>query len=300
MASFSLTNGIPFGQPSLENPAKIFVESGTGSVYVVDTEINSPTAPKYLLRKLSYQGAQVATFHLAPDGGTPPTAVDSIAFQLRGTPIYAYRKDDTFQLLKLATATVTVGDRYPINNLPKAGPVALGNQGDVLLEAVLSYDPDKTEKVNGSLYFAQSEEDKTPKALFSIPDPFAPTSAMAFSPSGDLYLLGSKNGSGLGVKRLKSDKTLEDVALPLSAIPDGFWIGPDGDLYLSTNGVANPAVVRRFDASGKPEGESEVRLKDGGFVSAIRGMAFDAQGHILMTVSGYDKDNQPLKSVIAF
>jgi hypothetical protein len=266
----------------------------------VDTEVNSTTSPRYKLAKFNPDGSAVSTFSLAPEGGKAPSAVSGIAFQLRGSPLYAYRDDDAFKLLKLSTATVTVGDRYPIFDLPKAGPATLRNQGDVLYEAVVSLDPNSTEKTGGSLTFAQSEEDKTPRALFQIPDPFFPTTRMAFAPNGDLYLAGPIRGGGLSIKRLKADKTLDDVSIALSAVPDGLWVGPDGDLYLAQDGLATPAIVKRYGADGQLKGQSEVKPKDGGFVANVRGLAFDSQGRILMAVAGFDSAGRSLKTVLSF
>lgn len=300
VASFSLTSGEVIGAGQLTNPAGIFYEAGTGTLYVSDAETTSIVSPRYLLRRFKTDGTATGAFQLAPDGGTPPTAVDAVAFQLRGTPIYAYRKDDAFQLLKLATATVTVGDRYPLFDLKKAGVVALGNKGDVLFEAAVAFDPDKTEKTNGSLYFAQSEEDKTPKALFSIPDPFTPTTRMAFNTDGELYLAGPNPGGGLGLKRLAADQSLKDVPITLGSVPDGLWVGPGGDLYMSYNSIGSPAKVRRYGADGKFKGETEVKLKNGGFLDNIRGLAFDAQGTVYMTASGYDPAGTLIRAMVRF
>jgi hypothetical protein len=152
----------------------------------------------------------------------------------------------------------------------------------------------------GNISVGVAEENEVPTALFQIPDPFLPTRALAFAPSGDLFVAGQATGGGFGLKRIKIDRAVEDLA-SLPARPEGMWSRPGGGVYLAWEpGGSVAARLLAVDAAGKLGPEQEFRLNGGGYLSEIEGITFDKQGRAIVAGSGFDATNQRISGVFVF
>lgn len=279
-------------------------------IYVLDGLDEAVTSRGLQLRKFQADGAYLSTVSLAMEGEAAPDAVDAIAFDPAGTPVYSHRDAlGAFALRKLFTSTVAGAGRYPLAGTEWAGPTALHFDREFLSVALLGLDPEKRDEARrtgvtpsmtgGNIQFGVAEEGEPSQVLFQVPDPFAPTRAMAFASTGDLYLAGQTGEAGFAVKRLKKDQSLQDIG-GLADRPFGMWSGPEGDVYLSHETAGAPARLRRVDAGGQLGPEMELRLEAGGFLYQVKGLAFDRQGNPLLTGVGFDADSRRVSGIYTF
>jgi hypothetical protein len=302
-------SGQVFKSYDFEAVAGIHFNPYLNQFIVLDAEGEAISPRRYLARKFQADGTYVSTVDLAPEGRVAPDAVDGVTFDASGTPVYAYRNDGAFSLLKLVTSTVVAADRYPLDAVEWAGPSALRADGVLLHVALLNLDPDKRDEarrmgrtpdmLGGTIYYATAEEDEPPKALFQVADPFVPTRAMAFSSSGDLYLAGQTSAGGFALKRLTSDQSIVDVAA-LPARPEAMWARPEGGVYLAWEVTGAPARIAYVDTQSTLQGETEIRLKDGGFLAQVEGLTFDNQRRPVMTASGFDAAGRRVSGMFTF
>ncbi|MNS36015.1 hypothetical protein D3C72_681970 [compost metagenome] len=252
------------------------------------------------MKRLSREGVLTSSSNLTPENGKAPTGIDGVAFDLSANPVVALRQEDAFGLYKVVTANVLLGDRYPVYQLPRVGVSGTSSANGIVTTAAIAFDPDKTDKVDGQLNYGRGQDDKVPVALFRIPDPFNPTVRMAVAPSGNVYLAGPTRDNKLLIKKLAADRSLTDLPAQIPSIPDGMWVGPDERLYLVWNQGGSPATVRRVNAEGKIDAESQVKLKSGGYISGVRGIAVDERGALMMVGIGYDAENKAIKALVTF
>jgi hypothetical protein len=275
---------------------------------VIDA-VDDNTSRRYQMRKFRADGTYISTVSLAPADEEAPDAVDAMTFDPSGAPLFSYRKDGEFRLLKLLTATVQRAERYPLNAAAWAGPSALGAAGVDIRVALLNLDVKDRDDARrrglvptmtgGAISIGIAEEDEPPTALFQVADPFVPTRVMAFAPNGDLFL-GGQTTTGFGLKRIKPDQTIDDLgAVP--ARPEGMWPRPAGGVYFAweTNS-STPARLVATDPAGTRGAEQELRLANGGFLSEITGLTVDKQGRALVAGSGFDGSNQRVSGVFVF
>jgi hypothetical protein len=297
---FSLTGGKEFGSDSLKGPNSAYHDTAQGQIYVVDVEDPKATTARYGLRRIRQDGTFLSSGTLVPAGGNAPTAVDGLAVDNRGIPILIHRDGDRFRLLKTIGASILPADRYPVFDLPKAGPAALAVAGAMVTVAAVNLDPDKTERTGGSIFYGRGEDDKTPERIYQLPDPLFPTTRMTVTPSGQLFIVGPTRDGKLSMMKVTPDKEVEAVPYSLPAIPDSLWAGPDNDIYVVWNSGSQPARVTRLDANGAVKGESEVRLKDGGYLTRVTSMSFSPEGRALVVGSGFTAGGKALTVVAQY
>lgn len=277
-------------------------------LYVVDAADDAVTTKRYVLRKFAPDGSFLSTAELAPQGEPAPDAVDGVAFDYRGFPVYAYREDEQFRLLKLVTATVVPFDAadYPVTEQDRAGVTTVRAADSELLVAAISLErdgalPDRQQlKTGGKLIVARAEEDKAAKTLFQIPDPLYPTVRMAFAPGGSLFVAGPSREGKLSVMRVDEDQKVTTLPVTIGAVPDRLWVSPEGELWLSENRSNGPAKLRRFTQDGEPRGEAELRLAGGGYLTTLLGMVVDGEGRLLVAGQGFDDASRTVKGLFRF
>jgi hypothetical protein len=175
---------------------------------------------------------------------------------------------------------------------------------------VVSLDPEKRkeakrqnvtpDRTGGNIQYARTEEDEVPQALFTVPDPFKPTRFIAAEPDGTTWLTGTKPEGGFGLKRLEADKSLTDVPVSLPGSPDGLFADGRDGVYLVKNYAGGAAQVTRVGDDGSVQGPWEVRLKSGGYLAEITGMARDASGHLIVGGNGFDAGNARVSGLYSF
>lgn len=302
-------SGAPLIRYDFEELSGLYYNPYLDQVNVID-RIDLLTAPRYQLKKFRADGTYLSTVSLAPEDDDAPQMVDAMTFDPSGVPLFSYREDGEFRLMKLFTSTVLPAERYPLNRAAWGGPSALSAQGVNIRVALLSLDVDVRDEAKrrgvtpsmtgGSISVGIAEEDEPPAALFQVADPFLPTRALAFAPAGELFLAGQTSGGSFGLKRIKPDQAIEDLGT-LPARPEGMWTRPAGGVYFAWEpGGSTPARLMAADAAGKLGTEQELRLKDGGFLSEVEGIAFDKQGRALVSGAGFDAGNQRIKGVFVF
>lgn len=309
-AGFSWTDGELWKAFDFKGVGGLYRNPLVNQILVVDAEREDTTTDRYVLRKFQADGSYVSAVSLAPEGAEAPDAVDDMAFDASGTPLYAYRDDGAFSLRKLLTATVTLADRYPVHSVEWAGPVALRAEGELLSVAVLRLDPEKREEAlrngvtpgmtGGSIYFSRAEEDEAADPLFQVPDPFFPTRSMAFGRGGDLYLVGQTSAGGFGVKRLSADQRVTDVVAALPARPERIWVGPTGDLYMLHENGGLPSEIWRYTPDGRFVGDTELRLKTGAVLNQVEGLTFDSEGRALVAGVAFDAAGKRVTGIFRF
>jgi hypothetical protein len=302
--------GQPLTQYDFEGLHGVYYNPYLDQLNVIDAVNDDVTVPRYLLRKFRADGSYMSTVELAPADEDAPDAVDAMTFDPSGAPLFSYRDDGEFRLMKLFTSTVLRAEGYPLNGAAWGGPSALRANGANLSVALLNLDVDDRDDARrrgvtpvmtgGSLNIGVAEEDEQPSALFQVADPFVPTRALAFSPAGDLFVGGQAAGGGFGLKRIKLDQSIEDLG-QLPARPEGMWTRPAGGVYLAWEpGGSAAARLLAADAAGKLGAEQELRLSAGGFLTEIEGIAFDKQGRAIVAGSGFDATNQRISGIYVF
>jgi hypothetical protein len=310
VAGFAWKPGTLLKAYDFKGIAGIYYDGPEASYYVVDAVNDDQTPRRYLVRKFNQTGAFQASFKLAPTGKLDPRAVDGVAFDRRGIPFFTYSDfdkdvyrndstDRTWLLLKLVTAAVLPADRLPSNSLPRAGVSTLASSGDLFTLGVLRLDPDKDVTGNRKVSYVQGEEDQSPVAIASFDDPFEPTTLMASSPTGTVYLTGPLKAGGFSIKKIGTDQKLVDFA-SVTELPKGMWAGPNGEVYTASTTTSKAATVRKYSPDGALLGETEARLADGGYLLHVAGMTFDPAGHPVVTGDGFDVNKQSMSGIFVF
>jgi hypothetical protein len=300
-ATLAWSAGERLGDAAFTDAINVAYEPGRGRLSAAEVIDPSALIKRYRMRTIDVTGAQFGANELVPAGGEAPTSVDAITFDQSTNPVLAYRNKEVFQLYKVAGTTIAPMTGFPLNAAKRAGPVVMRNDVDVLSVAALILDPDGDQPTGGQIALAQAKEGELAKALIQIPDPFYPTTRLAFQADGSLLIAGAVREGGWGLKRLKADRSLTDVVIAGPPLPDGMWAAPNGDIYLTVaQGLAQPTKVWRFGPSGDARGETEVRLKNGGYVQRVTGIAFDMAGKPYVSGSGYNGANRVTSGIFTF
>jgi hypothetical protein len=290
--------------------AGIYYDGPEAAYYVVDAVNDDQTPRRYLVRKFSQSGVFQASYKLAPTGKLDPRMVDGMAFDRRGTPFFTYsdfdpdvykndNNDRTWYVLKLVTAAVLQADRLPSTNLARVGASTLASNGDLITMGILRLDPDKNQPGNRKITYVQAEEDQPPVAIATFDDPFEPTTLMASSSTGTVYLTGPLKAGGFSIKRIAKDQQLTDFA-SVPELPKGIWAGPNGEVYTASASASKPAKVKKYAPDGTLLGETEALLSDGGYLLHVSGMAFDPTGKIVVTGDGFDAKKQTMSGIFVY
>jgi hypothetical protein len=305
-----LTQGTQLGTYNFQGPVGIAYIPVLSQFVVPDVVDNTKAAGQqtYGLREFKSDGTFLGAFSLTPPGGLAPDEIDGVAADLRGNPYIAYKNSRRFQLLELQGATVTLATSMPVNNLDFTGPAALGSNGQIIETAVINFDPKRrydpvgmNDMTGGTLLYGSSDAEQTTQVIFSLPDPLLPTVHMAFGPQGTLYLVGPKpSASGFALMKVTPDQKVVTVPIPLTALPDGVWADPAGNVYLAQNSQNAPATLSRYLPDGTPSGSSALKLASGGYLTVVHGLSFDTQGHIDIAADGLDASNHGLRGIFVF
>lgn len=293
-AAFDLTRGKMLRKYDFQGIGGLYYDFSQDQLWVIDDVDKDETQRGFVARRFLRDGTFDSTVELHRESEKAPEAVDGMAFDLVGVPAFTYEFDDAFSLRRLYTATVEEAKDLPSATLERAGIAALASQANIFSLGVIRLDPDVTydyDTADREILYIRAEEEQDPEAIFRVPDPFEPTSRMAMSPDGVLYLFGGTPGGGLGVKRLDKTQALVDLPIPLSRMPDHVWTAPNGDVLLGEETTGNtPARIRRFSPTGAPVGETELRLADGRVVFDLAGLAFDGRGHVVIAGTAIASD----------
>lgn len=299
-AAFDMTDGKLLRKYDFQGATGIHYDFSRDQFWIIDGEDEESSPRRYLARRFSWNGAFDAAIDLHKVGEQAPEAVSGFAFDLSGVPAFTYQVDDNrsvhrpFSLRRLYTATVTDAERLPSTALERSGLATLAAQENTFSLGVVRFDPDVSDEFDTrkrEILYVRAEEEQDPEAIFRIPDPMEPTSRMAMSPDGMLYLFGGIPGAGLKVKRLDETQAIVDLPIPLSRMPDEVWLAPNGDLLLLDETTGNaPARIRRFSPAGTLVAETEVRLADGQVVFDVNGLAFDSRNRITIVGSAIARD----------
>jgi hypothetical protein len=308
-AAFGLGKGVALQPYDYEWIGGVYRDTARDQLLVTDA-LDAKVSPyRYMLRKLSADGAFASSARLEPTGSQAPTAIDGVAFDLRGIPFYLYRQGEQLRVLKLVTATVMpleVGD-FPLVELRRAGVSAIASAGREMLVAAISLESDtdvaeedKRDTKGGRLFYARAEEGEAPSALFQIPDPLSPTSRMAFAPSGDLYLAGPNKEGRQSLLRVKADQTVSVLPVTPDKVPDGMWVTPTGEVLMAFDGVNGPARLLRYNADGEARGTSSLEFAGGGYLISPRGLVVDQQGRFVVGGRGFDGGSRTVDGLYRF
>lgn len=308
-AAFALGKGAALQPYDYEWIGGVYRDTARNQLLVTDA-LDAKVSPyRYMLRKLSADGAFASSSRLEPTGGQAPTSVDGVAFDLRGIPFYLYRQGEQLRVLKLVTATVMpleLGD-FPLVELRRAGTSTIASAGREMLVAAISLESDtdvaeenKRDGKGGRLFYARAEEGEAPSSLFQIPDPLYPTSRMAFAPSGDLYLAGPNKEGRQTLLRVKADQTVTTLPVTPDKVPDGMWVAPTGEVLMAYDGVNGPARLVRYSPDGEARGASSLELAEGGYLLSPRGLVVDQQGGFVIGGRGFDGNSRTTDGLYRF
>ena len=309
-AAFDLSRGKLLRRYDFQGATGLHYDFSRDQFWVIDGEDEDSSPRRYLARRFSRDGTFDAAIDLHKDREQAPEAVTGFAFDLSGVPAFTYQFDDPnslrkpFSLRRLYTATVEDATRLPNAALERAGVAALAAQDNVFSLGVLRLDPEVTDEFDTDdrqILYMRAEEDQDPEAIFRVPDPLQPTSRMAMSPDGMLYLFGGIPGEGVKAKRLDKTQAIVDLPIPLSRMPDDVWIAPNGDVLMVDETTGNvPARIRRYSPAGALVGESEVRLADGQVIFDVNGLAFDSQNRVTIVGSAIAPDLRTTTGLFTF
>lgn len=282
-----------------------FYDRGTNRLYVADAVARKDTDRRYQLLRFDgstgeFLGVQSA-LPTEPKGLEGPANLDGVTFDRRGVPLVAHvDKDQRFRLLELLSATVRRVEDFPVNDVPRVGPVSLASDGLVLTEILLRLDDDKNVAGNQRLLLTQAERNQPPMALVNMANPFRQLLHVAASPSGVGHAVGLRADGSVAFARLQGAEPEYTEISTLSRAPDGLFVDAQGQPLVVQHNTSAPAKVEGLNSQGQVVKSAELRLKEGGYLTSVIGLCADGQGGLFVTGRGLDAEAKPIFGLYRF
>lgn len=261
-------------------PASVAYDPGLQEVYVFDALGASQTEQLRGLR-FAADGSFKAELDLRfSNSSERPKFVPAAAFDLRSVGYVAHCTDDQFRLGRMLAGNIVQASDMPVTAAIKPLKAAMSqDDAGVLTLALLKRV--KTDSQDREIVYAQAAPSEIPKAIFSLPDPLAPTAVMAAAPDGRVVLFGPDSQGKQAPTLLSPDRSLTPLPLTLSAVPAAAVF--DGHLIsMLYSGQTTPATLRKFDPATQRTETLTLKTSDGVFIERVISAVDDHQGGLVV------------------